>query len=115
MDLNGLDIVNNSSYAKSVNNTAKVSETAGKDYSKATDKELMDACKEFESYFVEQMFSAMRKMVPESEFTSSSNKMMRDYYQDSLNKEYANSLTERGEGIGLAKMLYEQMKRNYDL
>ena len=38
-----------------------------------------------------------------------------DMFKDTLYQEYAESATERGDGIGIAKMLYEQMKRNYDL
>ena len=31
------------------------------DYAKATDDELMDACKQFEAYFVEMVFKEMEK------------------------------------------------------
>ena len=75
----------------------------------------MDVCKEFEAYFVEQMFKAMQKMVPESsEEQSASTKQLQDYYKDEMIKSMAESSTE-GEGLGLAQMLYEQMKRNYNL
>ena len=33
----------------------QVEQTLGSDLSSATDQELMDACKEFETYFVEQV------------------------------------------------------------
>ncbi len=33
-------------------------------YENATDEELMGACKQFEAYFLEQMFKAMQKTVP---------------------------------------------------
>ena len=77
----------------------------------------MEACKKFESYFVEQMFNAMQKMVPESEFESSTSKMMTDYYKEQLVNKYADASTESngGKGIGIAQMLYEQMKRNYEI
>lgn len=84
------------------------------DLSKATDKELMDVCKEFEAYFTEQVFKAMEKMVPESETTSASNSQLKDYYKGELIKQYAKSSTEQN-GLGIAQMLYEQMKRNYDV
>ena len=40
---------------------SKLQQTSKKDYSKATDDELMSACKEFEAYFVDQMFKEKGK------------------------------------------------------
>lgn len=93
----------------------RLSDTLSKDLSTATDDELMGVCKEFESYFLEQVFKSMQKMVPEHEYESTSSKTMMEYYQDELITKYAQSATENGEGLGLAQMLYEQMKRNYEL
>ncbi len=117
MDISSIDLFNQSTYSNAVENTKKYDSAVSKDYSNATDDELMDACKKFESYFIEQMFSAMQKMVPESEFTSSSSKMMTDYYKDQLITEYADKASNQnnGNGIGIAQMLYEQMKRNYEI
>lgn len=88
------------------------------DYSGSTDDELMEVCKEFESYFVEQVFKALEKMVPENEEESgSSMSSYMDYFGDMLTQEYASAATEsnNGQGLGIAQMLYEQMKRNYNL
>ena len=85
------------------------------DYSTATDEELMDACKSFEAYFIEQAMKGMEKMIPESDDEDSSSTSYVEMFKDNLYQEYAESATERGDGIGIAKMLYEQMKRNYDL
>lgn len=93
----------------------KLSDTLSKDLSTATDDELMGVCKEFESYFLEQVFKSMQKMVPEHEYESTSSKTMMEYYQDEMMAKFAKSATEEGEGLGLAQMLYEQMKRNYEL
>lgn len=99
------------------NNTSadKMSDTLSKDLSNATDDELMSVCKEFEAYFLEQVFKSMQKMVPEHEYESSSSKTMMEYYQDELMTNFAKNATDNGEGLGLAQMLYEQMKRNYEL
>lgn len=102
------DIYNKNSSAGNIKN--KLEST---DYSKSTDDELMDACKEFEAYFVEQAFKAMQKMVPENEEGSSSDYM--EYFGDTLVQKYAKSATNQGDGFGIANMLYEQMKRNYGL
>ena len=103
-------------------NTNNVSETTNKledtlksDLSSATDDELMDVCKDFEAYFTEQMFKAMQKMIPESdEDTSSYTKQMQDYYKEQMVQVMAENSTE-GQGLGIAQVLYEQMKRNYGL
>lgn len=85
------------------------------DYSNASDEELMEACKSFEAYFVEQAFKGMEKMIPENEDDSSSGMNHIDMFKDNLYKEYASAATEQGDGLGIATMLYEQMKRNYDI
>jgi flagellar protein FlgJ len=83
------------------------------DYSTVADDELMEVCKDFEAYFTEQVFKALERMVPKSEESSSSTYM--DYFGDTLTQEYAKSATEQGGGLGIAQMLYEQMKRNYGI
>jgi len=75
------------------------------------DEQLMEACKEFEAYFIEQMFKEMQKTVPETDYSFQSTGTMVDYYKDSMVQEIASMATENGE-LGLAQMLYEQMKIN---
>lgn len=90
-------------------------DTLKSDLSNATDDELMDVCKDFEAYFTEQMLKAMQKMIPESEDdTSSYTKQMQDYYKEQMVQVMAENSTE-GQGLGIAQILYEQMKRNYGL
>lgn len=86
------------------------------DYSQATDDELLDACKQFEAYFLEQVFKEMEKTVDcvKSEEDSDPNDNLVDYFQDSAIQKLASTSTET-QGLGLAQMLYEQMKRNYGL
>lgn len=112
MDFTSLNLNNVVSSAKK--NTAY--DTAlKKDYKNATEKELMDACKTFEAYFVEQVFKNMQKTVPESEYTSSASKTTREFFNEQLLSEYAKQAVDSGEGFGIAKALYEQMKNNYGL
>lgn len=107
-----LDPMSSLSALDTNNSTSKLENKLKTNLSGATDDELMDACKQFESYFTQQMLEAMEKMVPDHEYTSSSSEQLESYFKEQLNAEYANQATE-GDGIGIAKMMYEQMKRNY--
>lgn len=106
-----------SAYTSQITNTAvnKTGDNWSKnDYSKATDEELMDACKEFEAYLWEQVLSEMTKNINfglDSESTSST---MVDYFKDEAMKEVASQITESTTS-SLAQSLYEQMKRNYEV
>lgn len=115
MDIGNLTSTYNDIYASASNQTAsKLENQLSGDYSKATDKELMDACKQFESYFLEQVFKGMMKTVPKSEDSSSSMTTMTDYFEDQMIQNIASESTEQS-SLGLAQMLYEQMRRNYGL
>ena len=94
--------------------TEKLKNTVSGDYSNATDDELMDACKQFESYFLEQMFKEMQKTIPNNGDTDSSTSNLVDYFKDSTIQELAAESTDNN-SLGLAQMLYEQMTRNYNL
>jgi len=73
------------------------------------DKELMDVCKDFESLFIHMMLKEMRKTIPEGGFVekSTATKMFEDMFDEEISKEISN----KGDGIGLAKVLYNQFKR----
>lgn len=83
------------------------------DYARATDAELMDACKQFEAYFIEQMYKGMMKTIPTNENTSNYTATMMDYYKDQMVQSVAEETTNQNGGLGLAQMLYDQMKRNF--
>ena len=75
----------------------------------ATDEELMQVCKDFESYLVEQVFKSMEKTVQRSD--EEENEYMQ-YFGDNLYQEYASNIADKGD-LGIAQTLYESMKRNY--
>ncbi|MEZ3432413.1 MAG: rod-binding protein [Lachnospiraceae bacterium] len=80
------------------------------------EKELMDACKEFEAYFMEQVFNSMletTKVFSDDDENGYASKMV-DYFKDFAVQELCGKVTE-GSGLGLANTLYEQMKRNYGI
>ena len=90
--------------------------TLGNVTSKATEDELMAACKEFEAYFIEQIYKGMEKTIMKAdEEGDNTASMYTDYFGEMQLQEYAKVATEEQDGIGLAQQLYEQMKRNYGL
>ena len=60
--------------------------------SDSTDEELMDACKGFETYFVQKIIEQARKMVKSEEDDGE----YMQYFGDTLNQSYAEAITESG-------------------
>jgi flagellar protein FlgJ len=108
-----ISIGSDSIYAASANYLPKSTKTSDleaslNNTSSATDEELMEACKSFESYLLEQVFKGMEKTIIKDEEEEN------DYlaqFGDKLYEEYAEDVTENG-SLGIAQMLYESMKRN---
>lgn len=73
----------------------------------ANGEELMEACKSFEAYLLEQVFEHMKKTIPESE---DENPYL-DQFGGILYQEYAKKISDN-QSLGIAGMLYEAMKRN---
>lgn len=75
-----------------------------------SDAELLYACKEFESYFIQMMFKEMRKTVDTSHrLIPVSN--AENIFQDMLDERISINLAHNGRGIGIAESMYKQMKR----
>lgn len=114
MDFSNISSMYSDVYANAANQSAnKLKKQLDSGYSDATDEELMDVCKQFESYFLEQVFKEMQKTVPTSEGMSSSTNQLVSYYKDQMIQNLASQSTEQN-SLGLAQMLYEQMKRNLE-
>lgn len=90
--------------------------TLGKVGEQTTEEELMSACKEFEAYFIEQIYKGMEKTIMKADDEESdSTSQYTEYFGDMQIQAYAKAATEQGQGIGLANQLFQQMKRNYGL
>lgn len=74
----------------------------------ASEEELMQACKEFETYLVEQVIKNTKSAMLEDEDSQGEYMKM---FGDTLNQSYAEMITENA-NLGIAQMLYESMKRN---
>ena len=118
MDISNITSMYSDVYSTAANQAASKlqNQLDSADYTKATKDELMDACKQFEAYFIEQMYKAMLKTVPENEGNSNYASSLMDYYKDQMVQGIAEQTTNQNEGgLGLAQMLYEQMARNYGI
>lgn len=116
VDMTDITAMYSDTYASAANQKASrlQNQIKSADYSKATDDELLDACKQFEAYFIEQMYKGMLKTIPQNEETSNYTSTIMDYYKDQMIQGIAEE-TSKQSGLGLAQMLYEQMKRNYGI
>jgi len=75
---------------------------------KARDLEsLRQSTREFEALYVNEMFKAMRKTIPEGGLIEKS--MSQDIYQEMIDMERARS-TSDGNGIGLGKAMFDQLR-----
>ena len=74
----------------------------------AKDRELYDACADFESLLVSQLFTSMRESIPEDGLLPSS--QGEHIFQQMLDGEYAKQISRTGT-LGLATMLYRQLAR----
>ena len=116
MEISGMsnlytDYLNNQVKDSSASVSNKLNNT---DLSNASDEELLDACKSFESYFLEQIFDKMlesTKLFSDEEESSYATKMV-DYFKDTAIQELTSQATSQN-GLGIAQTLFEQMKRQY--
>lgn len=78
-----------------------------------TDEELLDACKQFESYLWEQVVKEMKNTVSLfDDEEKDANSQMVDFFTDNAISEVAGKMTEQTVGPNsLAMQMYEQLKR----
>lgn len=88
--------------------TNKLEKSLSNNIESSTDQELMEVCKSFESYLVEQVFKKMEATIPKDE--EEDNEYV-NYFKDMMYQNYAEDATNT-QGIGIAQILYESMKRN---
>ena len=78
-------------------------------FQSSNDEELMEACKSFESYLIDQVMKESKKMIK-----MNSDEEENDYmstFGDNLLQQYAGIITDKGE-LGIAQKLFDSMKRN---
>ncbi len=112
MDIGNIsNLTDYSASLASAQNAQKLSSNA---QAAKTDDEMLDACKEFETYLWEQVIKSMKSA---SEVFSDGEKNQQvDYFMDTAITKTAEQMTEQSLGSNsLAMQMYEQMKRNSGL
>lgn len=78
------------------------------DLSNASDEELMNVCKSFEAYLLEQVLTDVKEaIVPKQEKENPYLSM----FGDKLYEEYSKMIADSGD-LGIAQKLFDAMKRN---
>lgn len=82
----------------------------------STSEEMMAACEEFEVYLLQKMFQSMEETTKifSDEDEEDGGEYM-NMFGDKLYQSVAENMVKSGQGIGLAKTLYESMARNAGL
>lgn len=69
---------------------------------------LKQACQEFEAIFIESMFKAMRKTIPDGGLFEKDHAT--EMYQAMIDQEIAANIAQH-QGLGLADQMYKQMEK----
>lgn len=92
-------------------NDNKIKQLAESANNKKDDKELLKACQEFEAIFTNILLKAMRSTIPESELIEKTTAT--EIFEEMYDQELSTKLSKGQNGLGIAQMLYNQMKRIY--
>lgn len=109
-----MDITNISAmteYTQSLASAQNADKLKSNARSAQTDDEMLNACKEFETYLWEQVIKSMKKSA--EVFSDGEEDQTVGYFMDTAITETARQMTEQTMGSNsLAMQMYEQMKRN---
>ena len=70
------------------------------------DEQLLEACREFETVFIQQMLKEMRKTIPKDGLIPQSHEQ--SIFTEMFDEEVAKATAQKG-GFGLAEMLFQQL------
>jgi Rod binding domain-containing protein len=76
---------------------------------------LREAAADFESMFVKQMLTSMRKAIPKQEGGLIKESEGEKMFRDLLDAEYAKTTSRSGQGIGLGAAMYKQLVARFGL
>lgn len=74
-------------------------------------QKIKKACQDFESIFTYYLLKTMRQTVPKG--TGVGSMSGKDTYTMIMDQKVADDLSRKGNGLGLQKILFEQLTKNY--
>lgn len=89
-----------------------VNSSVNKINANSSEAEMKQAIKDFESYFIEQILKKVEDTFTSEDSTA--NNQMTEYFMGSVNEKLADQILDQV-GERTTQMLYEQMKRNYNI
>ena len=99
----------------SIDSMASMLNTTNTDATTNYNANALQVCKDFESYFVEEVIKEVKKnLLPDDEEKDASLSTMTDYTMDFAVEKIADELIDQVGG-NFTQSLYEQMKRNYNI
>jgi peptidoglycan hydrolase FlgJ len=84
---------------------------AGKAVDPEQEKKLKKACTDFESILVYQLLKTMRQTIPKGGLIGHSHG--KDTYEMMFDQKIADELANKGKGLGLKTMLYNQISKQH--
>ncbi len=77
----------------------------------STDEELLDACKQFEQYFIRQVMKEMKNTIPKDSLIGDNEYM--DMFEDRMLDAMAETISDNAK-LGLAEQMYENLRLQYN-
>jgi len=77
----------------------------------SSEEELLSVCKDFESYFVEEVLKEVKENLISDDDEDNSNDYV-NMFQDNYLSAIADQMVNSGQGLGIADKLYESMVNN---
>lgn len=105
VSMNGINGSDYSAYLNQSQSVGLTNQISNMKPQNASDAEMMEACKQFEAYMVEQIYKQMKSTIKSDE---DENQYM-SYFGDLQVQEYAKMVSDQG-SLGLAQQLYNSMK-----
>ena len=95
--------------------TAAAEKLTGTIQNAVEDEEMLDACKEFEAYMVEQIYKNMEKIskiLTDDDEEDKEGSEYLDMFSDTYLQDISSKMMSSGQSLGLAEQLYNSIKVN---
>lgn len=96
--------------------TVSADKVTGQIKSASTDDETLDACRQFESYMIQQMYKNMQEaskaLTEDEDEDDGGGSAYLDMFSDNFIEKIADNMVNSGQGLGIAEKLYESIKVN---